>query len=50
MYSCARAGTDPKVHLGLGRLLVTMPSALVREIWHTKWQLSRRGPLIVKVG
>ena len=29
----------------LGESLDTMASALVREMWDEKWQLSRRGPL-----
>jgi hypothetical protein len=28
---------------------VTMPSALVRKTWDEKWQLSRRGPLYLKM-
>ena len=33
----------------LGESLVTMPSALVREIWDEKWQLSRPGPLYLNL-
>ena len=33
----------------LGESLVTMPSALVREMWDEKWQLSRRGPLYLNL-
>jgi hypothetical protein len=35
--------------VNLGGSLVTMPSALVREMWDEKWQLSRRGPLYLKM-
>ena len=35
--------------LSLGESLVTMPSALVREIWDEKWQLSRPGPLYLNL-
>ena len=33
----------------VGESLVTMPSALVREIWDEKWQLSRPGPLYLNL-
>ena len=33
----------------IGESLVTMPSALVREIWDEKWQLSRPGPLYLNL-
>ena len=36
-------------NLKVGESLVTMPSALVREIWDEKWQLSRPGPLYLNL-
>jgi hypothetical protein len=41
--------TDLTYELNLGESLVTMPSALVREIWDEKWQLSRPGPLYLNL-
>ena len=40
---------DLDMDLVLGESLVTMPSALVREIWDEKWQLSRPGPLYLNL-
>ena len=36
-------------NITLGESLVTIPSALVREIWDEKWQLSRPGPLYLNL-
>ena len=44
VLGAAQAGLGRGATL-VGESLVTMPSALVREIWDEKWELSRPGPL-----
>jgi hypothetical protein len=49
-YTSIKKPRNPYIeYMYIGESLVTMPSALVREIWDEKWQLSRPGPLYLNL-